>query len=261
MTMQISLISLSVQILTLAALLALSVKLIRESGRNMTAVFWSFYLALWLLGDLYWLIYDLMRPEIRMPFAANEIGEAALFLFLAATINSARKHHTNLPFGYLAGTLFFALSNMILWIMWSGEIVQDVVSGAIFAWLFYCIVRSLRSEQVLTKAQWILLCIICCALIASEALTFVVSEDMKNVPDFCGYMILIAGTVFFVYMLIRAYRRGQTDALLFLSFSLSIWLKVSLYMSADNWYNLYLTLETPGVLLCYLAVRKAVRNV
>ncbi len=150
---------------------------------------------------------------------------------------------------------------MVLWILWSGEIVQDIVSGVVIAWMLYCIVRSLRSEQILTKAQWILLAVLCTALIMSEFSTFIVSEDIKNVPDLCGYLILIAGTVFFVVMLITAYRKGRTDARLFLSFSILIWLTISLYMSADHWYNLFLTLETPSFVLCYLSVRKAVKGV
>ncbi len=60
---QITLISVSIQIVVLAVLLKLAVKLIGESGRSLTAVFLSFSFALWLLTDLYWLIYDLMRPE------------------------------------------------------------------------------------------------------------------------------------------------------------------------------------------------------
>ncbi len=60
MIMQVTLISLSIQLLTLALLLALSVKLIGESGRNMTVVFWSFTLALFLGGES--LLADL-RPN------------------------------------------------------------------------------------------------------------------------------------------------------------------------------------------------------
>jgi hypothetical protein len=61
--MQISIISVSIEIATFAVLLMLSIKLIGESARNLTAVFLSFSYNLFLLTDLYWLIYDLMRPE------------------------------------------------------------------------------------------------------------------------------------------------------------------------------------------------------
>ena len=70
--MQISQISVTLQIVTLAVLLTLSVKLISESERNLTAVFMSFYYALWLLTDLYWLVYDLMRPDMRIAFTVKE---------------------------------------------------------------------------------------------------------------------------------------------------------------------------------------------
>nr|MCR4849915.1 hypothetical protein [Lachnospiraceae bacterium] len=186
---QISIISVSIEIVTFAVLLMPSIKLIGESARNLTAVFLSFSYSLFLLTDLYWLIYDLMRPESRMPFAANEIGEAALFLVTAATINSAVKRRTRLPMGYLVGTFLFSVSNVVLWILWSGEVVQDIVSGIVFAWLFYSIVCALRWSQALSSREWIVLAVLCTALIISQGLTFIVPENVKPVPDTCAYLL------------------------------------------------------------------------
>ena len=256
---QITLISVSIQILVLALLLTLSVKLISESERNLTAVFMSFYFALWLLTDLYWLVYDLMRPDMRMPFAANEIGEAAMFLTGAATINSAVKHRTRLPMGYLAGIHLFAISNVVLWILWSGEIVQDIIVGTVLIWFFYSIVRALRWSQALSSREWIVLAVLCTALIISQGLTFIVPENVKPVPDTCAYLLLIAGGIFFIYKLIRAYKGGLAYAQLFLSYALVIWLTMAKYMSGGNWYNLFLTLETIGITLWYMSVRKVVK--
>ena len=87
----ILLISVSLQVVMLSVLLALSLKLIKESGRQLPAVFLSFCYTLWLLSDIYWVIYDLIRPDQRMPFAANEIGEAATILMMAATVNSVSR--------------------------------------------------------------------------------------------------------------------------------------------------------------------------
>ena len=256
---QISIISVSIQIAIFAVLLMLSIKLIGESARNLTAVFLSFSYILFLLTDLYWLIYDLMRPESRMPFAANEIGEAALFLVIAATINSAVRHHARLPVGYLAGAHLFAISNVVLWILWSGEIVQDIIVGAVFVWLFYSIVRALRWSQALSSREWIVLAVLCTALIISQGLTFIVPENVKPVPDTCAYLLLIAGGVFFIYKLIRAYKGGLAYAQLFLSYALVVWLTMAKYMSGGNWYNLFLTLETIGIPLWYMSVRKVVK--
>ena len=258
---QITLISVSIQIAVLAVLLGLTVRLVSESARNLTAVFLSFSFGLWLLADLYWLIYDLMRPESRMPFAANEIGEAAFFLVIAAMVNSGFRRPTRLPMGFLAGSCLFAVSNAALWILWSGEIVEDIVVGAVFAWLYCSIVRSLRSEQALTGPEWIALGALCTALIVCQSLTFIVSEDIKNIPDLFAYILLIAGAVFFACLFIRSYKEKLAHVQMFLSFALVIWITTAKYMSGGNWYNLFLTLETPGIILWFLSVRKAVKAV
>lgn len=260
-TQTILILSLSIQIAVVAVMLWLSVKLIGESKKNLTAVFLSFCFAMWLFTDLYWLIYDLMRPESRMPFAANEIGEVAFWLVVAATVDSAIRHQMRLPKGYLAGACLFAVSNAVLWIMWSGEIVEDVVTGAVFVWLFYSIVRSLRSEQALKKTEWILLALLCAALILCQFLTFIVPEEVKSIPDLCAYILLIAGAVFFTIQLICACREKLVYAQMFLSFALVVWITTAKYMSGGNWYNLFLTLETPGFVLWYISVRKVVSAV
>ena len=258
---QISQISVSIQIAVLAVLLGLTVRLVGESARNLTAVFLSFSFGLWLLTDLYWLIYDLMRPESRMPFAANEIGETAMFLVIAAMVNSAIRRPTRLPMGFLTGTCLFAVSNAVLWILWSGEIVEDIIVGVVSAWLYCSIVRSLRSEQALTGTKWIVLGVLCTALIVCQSLTFIVSEDIKNIPDLFAYILLIAGAVFFACLFIRSYKEKLAHVQMFLSFALVIWITMAKYMSGGNWYNLFLTLETPGLILWFLSVRKAVKAV
>ena len=258
---QITLISVSIQIAVLAVLLGLTVRLVSESARNLTAVFLSFSFGLWLLTDLYWLIYDLMRPESRMPFAANEIGETAMFLVFAAMVNSAIRRHTRLPMGFFAGSCLFAVSNAVLWILWSGEIVEDIIVGVVFAWLYCSIVRALRSEQALTGTEWIMLGVLCTALIVCQSLTFIVPEDVKNTPDLCAYVLLMLGAVFFACLFIRSYKEKLAHVQMVLSFALAMWIITAKYMSGGNWYNLFLTLETPGLILWFLSVRKAVKAV
>ncbi len=260
MVMQITLISVSIQIVTLIVLLVLTVKLISESARNLTVVFLSFFFALWLLTDMYWIIYDLMRPDARMPFAANEIGEAAMFLSAAATINSVVKRTFRLPVFYHLITLIFAASNVALWIVWSGEIVQDLITGAVFTWLFFNIVRSIKWSQALAKTGWIILFTLCAALIICQGLTLTVPEGVKNVPDLCAYFLMIAGIIFFAQGWIRAHRGGTAYVQLSLSFALVTWVTMAKYMSDGNWYNLFMTTETIGFPLLYMSVRKVVKT-
>ena len=259
-TQTIIIISVSLQIVVLAVLLGLSVKLIGESSKDITAVFLALIYSLWLLDDLYWLIYDLMRPDTRMPFAANEIAEVAYFLGVAATVNSAVRYDKRLPVGHLAGTLLFLTANVVLWMIWSGEIVQNTVVGLVLAWLFVSIVRSLISENSLAGSEWILLGILCAAVIICQGLTFTVPENLKHIPDLCASILLIAGIVFFTCMFIRSYRGGLARSQMFLAFAILIWTTISKYMSGGNWYNLFLTLETPGLWLVCMSVKKVVRS-
>ena len=244
----------------MAVILTLSVRLIGESGRNVTVVFYSVYAALWFLTDLYWLVYDLLRPEIRMPFAANEFGEAAVFLMLAAMVGSEVDHRAQLPLGYLVGTLVFAACNVILWIVWSGEVAQDVIVGAALGWLYYNCVRSLRWSRAFDSGDWICLGTLCAGLILCQGLTFPLSGNAKVVSELTAYGISLAGILFLGWKLFGVYRKDLIRERLFLSVTLLMWITTSKYMSGGNWYYLFMNLETVLIPLCFVSVRKAVKT-
>jgi len=247
------------QIVMLAVLLTLSLKMSAKNGRSLTAVHLSFCLALWLMGDLYWIVYDLMRPESRMPFAANEIGEAALFLMMAAIINSVMVGVTHPPIAYTIGAVLFSIGNMALWIAWSGEWLQDILIGTVFTWLLYSIVRSLVDLRILSRWQWILLCILCIVLIAGQSLLFFVEDVAGIVIETGVYFTLLIGIIIFVYRLILSYReKDEPGKLITISFAMIAWVVLSKYMSEGSAYNVFLLLETLCLPVCFLSVRKVV---
>jgi len=247
------------QIVMLALLLALSIRMIGKGGGSLAAVHLSFCLALWLMGDLYWIVYDLMRPESRMPFAANEIGEAAVFLMLAAIINFVMAGGTHPPVAYTIGAVLFGIGNTALWIAWSGEWIQDILIGTVFTWLLYSIVRSLVSLQILSGWQWTLLCMLCIGLIAGQSLLFFVENIAGTVIETGVYVILLTGIIFFVYRLIQSYKKkDEPGVLLTVAFALIAWVVLGKYMSEGIAYNVFLLLETLILPVCFLSVRKAV---
>ena len=63
-------------------------RLLELEKRDARTVLFAFAVASVLLSNLYWLAYDILRPGTRMPFAANEIGEWALFLLLGAAVRT-----------------------------------------------------------------------------------------------------------------------------------------------------------------------------
>ena len=57
-----------------------------KAGRSVELVSFTFATAAMLLSLLYWLAFDILYPGQRMPFAANEIAEWAMFLSFASTL-------------------------------------------------------------------------------------------------------------------------------------------------------------------------------
>ena len=250
------------QIVVLAVLLASCIAMIGKNEKSLPAVHLSFCMALWLLGDLYWVIYDLMRPESRMPFAANEIGEAAAFLMMAAIVNSVVIYVTYPPAVYTVCAVLFGIGNIALWIAWSGEWIQDILIGTVFTWLLFCIVRALANERALNSREWILLGIFCAALIAGQGLIFVINDETAGIVETGMYVIIFAGILLLLHRLIRMYKQKEKpQKLLPMAYALMAWVITGKYMSEGTMYSVLLLLETMCLPVCFATVRKAVKAV
>lgn len=255
-----SLIPLIIQIAVLVVLLVLSVLLINKDRESLPMVFLSFGIALWLLSDIYWLIYGLIRPDIRMPFAANEIGEAAVFLMWAATLNSAISHGSRYAIKQAAGAIIFAVCNIGLWIMWSGEWLQDIFTGLAFGWLLYSIAITLKVVRALSKIEWFILAVFCSLLIAGQGLTFLVDIQTKQALDIGCYIILSAVILYWLFKLIVSYKKnGTNERILTLAVTMVSWCSLSMYMSDEIIYSIFEMAGTLGIALVYLATRKVVK--
>lgn len=176
----ISLILLLFQVAVLCVLLFLCGRMIGAYKKSLTPVFLAFSLALWLFTDLYWLIYDLIRQNARMPFGANEFGEAAVFLTLAAALSATVSHGFYEAKAQAVGAVVFAACNMALWIAWSGEWLQDTLVGASFGYLLYTIACSLKAQRALRRGEWTLLGLACALLILAQTTTFFAEAGMKK---------------------------------------------------------------------------------
>ncbi len=255
----ISILISALQIIVLAVLLSLSIGVIGKSQKSLSVVHMALCLALWLMGDLYWIVYDLMRPESRMPFAANEIGEAAIFLMMAAIVNSVAVYVTYPSAVHTVSSVLFGIGNVVLWIAWSGEWIQDILIGTVYTWLLYSIVRAIVSEMAFNRQEWILLCIFCAALLAGWGLIFVIKDKSVRIVEAGVYVILFAGVLLLLNRLIRLYRQKEgPQRLLPVAFALIAWVITGKYMSEGTMYTVFLLLETMCLPVCFASVRKAV---
>ncbi len=255
----LALMPVSLQIAILVALVILSARLIRESGQAILAVFLTFILSLWLLTDLYWVIYDFIRHDSRMPFAANEIGEAAIFLMEGAMLRSLARGWKGLLLTQAIGALVFAACNVALWIVWSGEWVDDLFVGMAFAGFLVQAARALASNRSLISREWALLGIGCALLIVGQGLTFLVTGTTKAALDTGCSVLLAAGTLWWAAKALLTWRKDAGDvSLLCLVFAWIAWVVIAKYMSAGTWYAVFMVCETLCLPMLYGAVRRVV---
>ena len=240
--------------------LAGTLRLIEPDRHSLKAALFAFAIASVLLSDVYWLAYVILRPDTRMPFAANEIGEWAFFLLLGASLTSRHPiRFQDAKPGMLFAVLFSA-ANAALWIAWSGEWVQDILTGASFGYLLCAIVSRIRQENALSPFMRRFCVIICTVLIAAQTATFFVPETFAKPLDLFCYALLFAGAALFFARALLSFRKGTSPSLCVCStFAAFAWSVTALYMSSGVYYNAAMVLTTLCILFMYLALRKEVR--
>ena len=234
-----------------------TVRLLVSEKRDARTVLFAFAVASVLLSNLYWLAYDILRPSARMPFAANEIGEWAMFLLLGATINAQSERLTAKREVFFAA--LFTAANAALWIAWSGEWVEDILTGAAFGYFLCSLVAQIRLAEVFPAWEWQLFGISCPVLVAAQAAIFFVPEPVKQPLDLFCYGLLFAVAAL---LLIRAVRSltggGQSASTVLETFAAFAWISITLYMSSGWLYIAALLLATLCFPLMLLSLKKEV---
>ena len=196
------------QVAVLVYVIVRGVRLLSAGGASMVAVFFLFAAISMLLSDLYWITYDLLRLEIRMPFAANEIAEAALFLLLASMLNVAIRPAPGDALREMILTALFAAASTALWIAWTGEWADDLLAGLTFGYLLCCIARAIRLTGAFSRAEWIGLGAGAAALILLQATIFFVPAALGKILDLCCYVLMFLGVGFIFTKAVRSARAG-----------------------------------------------------
>jgi len=235
------------QISMLVFVIAGSIRLTGRGNKTLLPVFFSFAMVSFLLSDLYWIAYDVLRPDLRMPFAANEVGEWSSFLLMSAGLSEwLREEEKKIPSGEypqvrpagkgsaLPGLLFavfFAAANTILWIGWSGEWIQDIITGAVLGYYYCTLVRLDRRTDAFTIFQKILLTGACVCAVCLQALTFFVPDGTGKKLEICCSILCFGIIAFFFVQTLRARKRKSAGKKLCYAFCGFAWIAVTLYMS------------------------------
>ena len=238
---------------------------LQKSGKNPMAVaLFLFSLVSLMFSFAYWLTYTLIRQEMRMPFAANEIGEIAWFLLLASSLETVFRNRDFYPKKETIFTLVFVVASVALWIGWSGEWLQDIIYGFAFGYFLLTCVKSLKQTDALSKTQWRILGISCAVIIFSQAGTFFVPEGAKKPLDLFCYALMFTVLIWlFVKSVLmikdnNGAKAGDTKSALAMAFSVSAFAFSTLYMSSGWFYLAALTFCLAALPLKFIALRREV---
>ncbi|MCR5249395.1 MAG: hypothetical protein K6E50_02175 [Lachnospiraceae bacterium] len=228
-----------------------SYRLIGKREQSLPSVFFTFALVSWLLADLYWLAYDILRPDTRMPFAANEFGEWAMFLMILAGLNSMYPRRNTRPGTDTLLTGFFMACNVALWIGWSGEWLEDVITGLVMGALVCTLVRELVEAKVYSGRMWAGITCVCGVLILMQSTIFIAPKQIGRILDVCCYLVLFSGIAFFC---IGAMRK-HSYLLALTGFS---WILISMYMSEGIPYLIMFFIDSLFVIVLVRSFRREV---
>ena len=246
-----------IQTAVLLLVFLVTFRLLGTGRREVHIVFFAFAVASALLSNLYWLVYDILRPGTRMPFAANEIGEWAMFLLLGATLNT-QSERLIAKREMLAAALFTA-ANVALWIAWSGEWVEDILTGAAFGYFLCTLSAQIKQTEAFPSWEWWGLDAVCPVLIAAQTAIFFVPEPMKQPLDLFCYLLLFAVAAVLLIQAIRSLTSGgQSASAVLETFAAYAWATITLYMSSGGFYIAALLLATLCFPLMLLSLKKEV---
>lgn len=236
-----------------------TIRMIGADKRSLKMALFAFAVASVLLSDLYWLAYGILRPGTRMPFAANEIGEWALFLLLGASLTSQHPIRFQSAKPEILCAALFSAANAALWVAWSGEWVQDILTGVVFGYFLCALVWRVKEENAFSASMWRFCGILCIILIAAQTATFFAPEPVGKPLDlFCYGLLFIGAAVFIVRAVLSLRKDTEPTQCVCHSFAAFAWTVTTMYMSSGGFYNVAMVLSTLCFLLMYLALRKEV---
>lgn len=236
-----------VQVVILVAVILPTGRSMLRRNTTLISVFFCFAMGCYLFSNLYWVAYDCLRPDTRMPFAVNEFAECAMILFLSAGLEKTLREKTKIAWEIIFSFLFIG-ANIALWILWSGEWVQDIVFGIPYIYFLWLVIRGIRSRGILPKPDRIGIGLLTILVLV---LNFVAlySEKMDEVTVIPIAILTFAGLI---WLMIRSIVNKDV----FITFAFFLFSVLAMYSFDEPLYNVALVANTVSIPLMYLSLKK-----
>ena len=234
-----------IQSIILVVIIAKTVKLTIDSKSSLLPFFFALAMSGNLLSNFYWIAYDFLKPDTRMPMACNEIAENATILLLCAGLDTILKDKRKVA-GEIAFAILFIGVNIVLWIVWSGEWFQDILFGIPYMYLFWLLMRGLISREVLSQKERWLAAAAGTLVMSMQTPRYVMEGDVFN---YASFAVTIAVTVWLGVLSVR-----RKD--FFLATTFFLWTQLSMFLSSDVYYYVFFSANTIAMMVMFPLVKK-----
>ena len=234
--------------------------LLRKGIQSIRLVLFGFATSCMFLSDAYWMIYDFMYADAPMPFAANEIAEWSMFLLLGASLTTGLVRKRISVWKEVAGAIIFIAANTAVWILASGEWIQDILTGITLGYFACCTVIRMKYSGRYTPVHWWIYGAGCAIVIATQMVCTFAPEPVSVYAENGCYAVLLIGTVLLlIRTIVSLFREKDTDGGVCSAFSLFIWALISLYLSSNAVvYMIYLAITSLNVFVAYSSLKREV---
>lgn len=240
------------QSIVLVVIIAKTVRLMNNGKNEFLPFFFVLAMSSFLLSNMYWIAYDVLKPDTRMPIAANEIGECAMILLLSAGLDVVLKDKKKI-FGEIVFAILFIGVNIALWIAWSGEWLQDVLFGIPYIYFLWLLIRGMRSRGVLARKElWLAAVMGVSVLILQIPLLYVK-----------GFLFESIKVAFFVVMFalmawlgVKSFRSKDY----FMTLTFFLWTELSMFLTSGVYYYLAFSSNVLVVPLMYVSMKRELAN-
>ena len=217
------------QSIILIVIIAKAIKLTTITRASLLPFFFALAMSSNLLSNFYWIAYDFLKPDTRMPMACNEIGEDASILLLCAGLETILKDKRKIASEIVFATLFIG-ANIALWIVWSGEWLQDILTGLPNAYFLWLLIRGLISRGCLShKEMWFMAITGVAALALQIPLLVIKGPVIEHALEFTCTAVM---SVLMIWLGVKSYR--SKDFIIASTFFL--WTELAMFLSSDYYY-------------------------
>ena len=214
-----------------------TVRLLRQNRGSEPCVLFIFAALTYMMSSLYWLAFVLMNQAARVPFMPSEIADDGQLLLFGATILSVFRNRRERTTALIVISTAFVVANTVLWGLWSGEWVKDIIGAIPFGIMVYGVLRALKLSGAFSKRDQVALGIAAMLLLVLQFASVLVKPPLSGVLDWICYGILFAGLGWFWHKLHGAWRgTASPEVCLALAFGTWGWTTCALYMSAEPIY-------------------------